>query len=134
MATILIYAICAQILVIYYQQLAIQIEQNNKDIVYSIQTFVRLQNATDRLHDHFLFIMKLNTLFCIVNLIQTVYNLLIYGLGENILLITWNTFAAVDLFFRLWVICHSADYIRNAVNVFEQCSCLLWLTIEMNYV
>lgn len=120
MTTILIYAIFTQLLVIYYRQLATNIEQNNRNIAFSVRIYSRLQNATDLMHNHLQFYMDLNCLFFLVNLIQTVYNMLVYDPFKNTLLLVWNIFATTDMCIRLWVICHSADRIRDAVNISNQ--------------
>ena len=119
-----IYTLCTRIIVIYYVHIANKLEQltikkNNyylNDIVRYVQMFKHLSQATRLLHRRFELILLINCYFLIANMIYLMYYITRYITLYGLIVELGDCISLVDIIFRLFLICHSADNLRNSVS------------------
>lgn len=74
-----------------------------------------LQEATHLLHSRFCTMLMANCLLSVVVILTSFY----YGvehLEDDLLMSCWEAFDFLESFLRLWIICGTADYIRQSVS------------------
>ena len=117
MMDILVYALCSQLLVIYYKQTAVELKKMTYvSLKSSLRHLTQLHSITTELHNSYGFILKAKCLYIMVTLIQTIYSTVNFKTKKRGLLLFWQIFATADMCLRLWLICYSGDRIRNAVR------------------
>ena len=117
MMDILVYALCSQLLVIYYKQTAVELKKMTYvSLKSSLRRLTQLHSITTELHNSYGFILKAKCLYIMVTLIQTIYSTVNFKTKKRGLLLFWQIFATADMCLRLWLICYSGDRIRNAVR------------------
>ena len=117
MMDILVYALCSQLLVIYYKQTALELKKMTYiSLKSSLRRLTQLHSITTELHNSYGFILKAKCLYIMVTLIQTIYSTVNFKTKKRGLLLFWQIFATADMCLRLWLICYTGDRIRNAVR------------------
>ena len=93
-----------------------------KDEYASTQTFEllrylkQLYYASDLLHHRFGTMLMANCILSFIVILTSSYYVIEY-IDKYPVLSCWNGTDVLDSFIRLWLVCHTADRMRRAVNI-----------------
>lgn len=117
-----IYTLCARTIVIYYLRIADELQRLvrkdcdyclDKEMVKCLNMFKHLSQATRFLHNRLQLILLINCYCLVANLIYLMYFVTRFYFWDSFIN---DCFSLVEGICRLFLICHSADSIRNSVS------------------
>lgn len=113
--------LCLQLILTYYKQLSTYLEGLNEwrfdEILRTVHRMEHLQRATKIVNQQFGFMLMTNCCFALITMINSSYYTILYGkLGNNLIVIVWESFTVLEVFSRLLLHCEWADRTRSAVS------------------
>lgn len=117
-----IYTLCAKTIVIYYLRIVDELQRLvrkdcdyclDKEMVKCLNMFKHLSQATRFLHNRLQLILLINCYCLVANLIYLMYFVTRFYVWGSFII---DCFSLVEGICRFFLICHSADSIRNSVS------------------
>lgn len=118
-----LYATCTATIVIYYRHVNEKLQHLSKTddvlsvdrLLTTIQDLRRLHQSSELLHARFGHVLFVNYASLVICVTQAIYYNIRYSQVTNLSL--WlNAFYLFELISRYFLMCHSADSLRNAVS------------------
>lgn len=129
---VLIYCICGQLHVFYLQKMAVRlnlltiVSRNTRTVnrIVSLRSFTilgslkQLYLAADLLHRRFNIMLMVNSCSTVITMFSSSYYSIEFLRQGNMVMLCRDSSDMIASFIRFWLMCHTADRIRETVSTF----------------
>ena len=121
-----IFAVCGELIVFYLNKIAfnlkaiaqMKIASVSKETTFEIlRSMKQIYYASNLLHHRFSTTLITNCLLSFIVMLTSSYNVIEYISDKYVVIPCWDGMDVLDSFTRFWLVCHTADRIRGAVNI-----------------